>query len=412
MIQENYKYTELTSGLRVISESLPHVNSFSLGFWINTGSRNETSENNGISHFTEHMLFKGTQKRTSRRIADEVESLGGYLNAFTSKEHTCYYGRGLGQHLPKVFDVVSDVLQNSVFKQSEISKESGVIVDELYDIEDSPEELIFDKFESNLYRGNSLHFPIIGTEDNIRAFQHEDFKNYIQSYYTPDKMVISASGEVDHNQLVALIEGSFKSNNRIVEKKSNKPRSRKTVDINILKEIQQSHVIIGRRSAGYSSKERIKVNLISHILGEGSSSRLFHTLREKNGMTYQINTFLNSFSDVSTFGIYFSTGDNTLNSATELVYKELDKVITKGITKREFIRAKEYLKGQLLMHLESTTNRMVRMAQSVLYFNKVKLVQKSLDEINAITLDEIESISKKLLDGNKFSKVVLSSNNI
>ena len=412
MIHENYKYTKLPNGLRVVSETLPHVNTFSLGFWINTGSRKETPENNGISHFTEHMLFKGTQKRTSRRISDDVESLGGYLNAFTSKEHTCYYGRGLGKHLPKVFDVISDMVQNSVFKESEIIKESGVIVDELYDIEDSPEELLFDKFESNLYVGNSLHYPIIGTENNIRSFQKKDFKNYINAHYTPDNIVISASGEIEHSKLVDLIGKKIKSRAKRSHLKIKKPKSRKPKNQNISKEIQQSHVIIGRSTVGFNNKDRIKANLISHILGEGSSSRLFHTLRERNGITYQVNTFLNSFADVSTFGVYFSTGDNTLNKATELVYKELDKVISKGITKKEFTRAKEYLKGQLLMHQESTTNRMVRMAQSVLYFDKVKLVQQSIDDINNITLEEIESISKNLLDGNKFSKVVLSSNNI
>jgi len=354
------------------------------------------------------MLFKGTKQRSSKKLSDEVESLGGYLNAFTSKEHTCYYGRGLGQHLPKVFDVLSDMIQNSVFKESEIKKEAGVIVDELYDIEDSPEELIFDKFESNLYNGNSLHYPIIGTEKNIHSFGHDDFVNYTEKFYSSSNMIISASGEVDHDEIVRLIESrAYKS------KKLKRPK-KKTLPIKIAndlflpKEIQQAHVIIGRSAVGYND-DRIKVNLLSHILGEGSSSRLFHTLREKNGITYQINSFLNSFTDVSSFGVYFSTGDKSLQKATDLVYKEFDKIIQKGINKREFNRAKEYLKGQLLMQLESTSNRMIRMAQSLLYLNKVKLIQQSIDNINAITLDEILEISKDLLDSEKFSKVIISS---
>ncbi|MEN8191858.1 MAG: pitrilysin family protein [Bacteroidota bacterium] len=409
MIQENYKITTLDNGIRIVTENLPHVNSFALGFWFNTGSRNENSQNNGISHFTEHMLFKGTKKRSSKKISDEVESLGGYLNAFTSKEHTCYYGRGLSRHLPKVLDVLSDMVQNSVFKASEIKKESGVIVDELNDIEDSPEELIFDKFESNLYKVNSLHYPIIGTEQNIRSLKHNDFKEYLRNFYTSNNMVISASGEIDHEKLVKLVEKNVKL--KIAERKNRikKLKLKRADNLHIQKEIQQAHVIIGRSAAGYNSKERIKVNLISHILGEGSSSRLFHTLREKNGITYQINTFLNSFSDISTFGVYFSTGNKTLHKASDLVYREFDKVINKGINRREFNRGKEYLKGQLLMQLESTTNRMVRMAQSLFLFDKVKLIQQSIDEIDKISLDETIELSKSLLNKDKFSKIIISS---
>lgn len=409
MIHENYKLTTLDNGIRIVTEFLPYVNSFSLGFWFNTGSRNENSKNNGISHFTEHMLFKGTKKRTSKKLSDDVESLGGYLNAFTSKEHTCYYGRGLGQHLPKVFDVLSDMIQNSIFKESEIKKESGVIVDELYDIEDSPEELIFDKFESNIFNGNSLHYPIIGTENNIRSFSHDDFVNYTEKFYTSNNMIISASGEVNHDAIVRLVEQRAFNSKRSKKVKNKKIIIRKVDDQILQKEIQQAHVIIGRSAVGYNNDDRLKVNLLSHILGEGSSSRLFHTLREKNGITYQINSFLNSFIDVSSFGIYFSTGEKSLQKATDLVYKEFDRIIQKGISKIEFNRAKEYLKGQLLMQLESTSNRMIRMAQSLLYLNKVKLIQQSIDNINAISLDEILEVSQELLNSEKFSKIIISS---
>ena len=409
MIKENYKSTTLENGIRIVTEQLSHVNSFSLGFWFNTGSRNENSQNNGISHFTEHMLFKGTKRRSSKKLSDEVESLGGYLNAFTSKEHTCYYGRGLRQHLPKVFVVLSDMIQNSVFKESEIRKESGVIVDELYDIEDSPEEIIFDKFESNLYYRNSLHYPIIGTEKNIRSFNHDDFVNYTQKFYTSDNMIISASGEVDHNMIVHLVEKSAFKLGRSKRSKGKNLNLKTSKDLFFQKEIQQAHVLIGKSTVGYNHKDRLKVNLLSHILGEGSSSRLFYTLREKNGITYQINSFLNSFADASTFGVYFSTGEKTLQKATDLVYKEFDKIIQNGINKREFIRAKEYIKGELLMQLESTSNRMIRMAQSMLYFDKVKLIQESINEINIIELDEIVKLSKNILNPEHFSKVVISS---
>ncbi|MCF6269897.1 MAG: insulinase family protein [Melioribacteraceae bacterium] len=408
MIKENYRFTTLPNGIRIITENLPHVSSFSLGFWFNTGSKNENQNSNGISHFTEHMLFKGTAKRSTKKISDDVEKLGGYLNAFTSKEHTCYYGRGVGEHLPKVFDVLSDMIQNPLFKKSDIKKESGVIIDEYYDIEDSPEELIFDRFETNVFDSHPLHYPIIGTEKNIKLFQQKDFIDYLHKHYTTNNLVVSATGNVNHEKIVELVE------KKIIGLKKGRVRSEKSVEIKkpkslfIQKDIQQTHVIIGKKTFGFKNKDRLKVNLLSNIIGEGSSSRLFNLLREKNGLTYQINTFLNSFKNYSSFGVYFSTGGDD-KRAVDLVYKEFDKILKKGITKREFNRAKEYMKGNLIMHLENTTNRMIRMSQSMFYFDKIRKIKDSVNNINAISYDEIVEISKNLLELDSFSKVVISA---
>ncbi|MDZ7766777.1 MAG: pitrilysin family protein [Melioribacteraceae bacterium] len=206
---QNYKVTTTPNGIRVISENLPYVKSFSLGFWFDVGSRDEDEATNGISHFIEHMLFKGTKKRDAAQIADEIESLGGYLNAFTSKEQTCYYGRGLAAHIEKTFEVLADMIQNPLFKNSEIKKEAGVIVDELNDIEDNPEELIFDKFESLIFDGNQLASPIIGTKQNIERFSREDLQNFVDKHYTFDNLYIVASGAVEHNQLIEFTEKYF-----------------------------------------------------------------------------------------------------------------------------------------------------------------------------------------------------------
>jgi predicted Zn-dependent peptidase len=409
MIIENYRSTTLPNGIRVVTENLPHVNSFSLGFWFNTGSRNENKRNSGISHFTEHMLFKATSKRSSKKISDDVEKLGGYLNAFTSKEHTCYYGRGIGEHLPKVFDVLSDMVQNSLFRPKDILKESGVILDEFYDIEDSPEELIFERFESTIFNSHSLQLPIIGTEKNIKGFEQKDFIEYHNKNYTTNNLLISASGNVNHEKLVDLVEKNITTLQIGKVKRKKNAEFTKVENVVIEKEIQQTHVIIGKKTLGYTNPDRLKVNLLSNIIGEGSSSRLFNVLRERNGLTYQINTFLNSFSDYSAFGVYFSTNEKNAKKATDLVICEFEKIIKNGITKTEFARAKEYMKGHLIMHLEGTTNRMIRMAQTNLFFNRIKTVQESIDSINAITLDEIVQISKELLNGDSMSKVVVSS---
>ena len=408
-----FNKTILPNGIKILSESIPYVKSFSLGFWFNVGSRDESFKNNGITHFIEHMLFKGTKKRSARKIAVEIESAGGYLNAFTSKEHTCYYGRGLTEHIEKTFDVISDMIQQPSFKPIEIKKESSVVVDELYDIEDNPEELIFDKFEEIIFAGNSLSLPIIGSEKNIKSFSQFDLLNYIKEKYGFNKLIISASGAVDHNKLMKLTDKYF----NVDLGKSGIKRKQYSIAVHpskiefIDKEIQQVHTIIGKSTYGYKDNTRIKAALLTQILGEGSSSRLFQSVREKNGIAYQINSFLNSFYDVSSFGVYFSTNEKMIDRALSLVLKEFRKLRESKITGRELKKAKESIKGNLILSLENTSNRMIRMAQSELYYNRIKSLEEILKEIESVTAEDILEISNELLQEDSFIKVIIKSKN-
>ncbi|MCX7797931.1 MAG: insulinase family protein [Melioribacter sp.] len=404
--------TRLQNGITIVSEKINYVKSFSLGFWFNVGSRDEIPENNGISHFLEHMFFKGTKKRSAKKIAEDIESLGGYLNAFTSKEHTCFYGRGLSEHLEPTFEVLADMLQNSVFDPKEISKESKVVIDELYDIEDSPEELIFDKFESVVFQGNSLGMPIIGTEKNLRSFKQKDLLDYVKENYTFDRFFIVASGNVNHNHLVKLTEKYITKNFKSTNSKERLLTLQPAHDLFVEKDIQQVHYIIGKPTYGFKDEKRIVVAVLSQILGEGSSSRLFQKLREENGIAYQINTFLNSFYDVSTFGIYLSTNEKSIHKAQSLIFNELKKLKHKKVTEKELDRAKEYLIGNILMSLESTTNRMQRIAQSVIYFGKIKSVEETIKKIRTVTVNDILNLSNELFDENTLTRVVLSSKNL
>jgi len=415
---KNINITELPNGLKIITEKVGYVKSFSLGFWFNVGSRDETPRNSGISHFLEHMFFKGTKKRSAKNIAEDIESLGGYLNAFTSKEHTCFYGRGLSAHIEKTFEVLADMIQNSVFNPKEIEKESAVVIDELHDIEDSPDELIFDKFESNVFKGNPLGMPIIGTEKNLRSFTQKDLTDFVKENYTFDRFYIVASGDIDHKELVDFAKKYITKNLNKTNDKKRELIISPAIDRYVAKETQQVHYIVGKPTFGIKEKRRNIVSLLSHILGEGSSSRLFQKIREENGIAYQVNSFLNSFFDISTFGIYLSTNNKSVFKAQDLIFEEIDKIKRKKVGEIELNRAKEYLIGNMLMSLESTTNRMLRIAQSVIYFNKIKSIDETVKHIQSVTADEIREMSNELFySSNKFengglTRVILSSKNI
>jgi predicted Zn-dependent peptidase len=406
---DNYYLTTLPGGTKIISEFIPHVKSFTLGFWFNVGTRDESLRNNGISHFIEHMLFKGTKKRTAKMIAEEIESYGGYLNAFTSKEHTCYYSKGLTQNLGRTFNVLSDLIQNPLFKENHIKKEAGVVIDELKDLDDNPEELLYDKFEEIIFSGNRLSYPVIGKENNIRNFGSDDLFNYHGTNYNTDGLLVVASGNVKHDELIKLTE------KYITERESKRRRSRekfnhkKVEDAFIEKDVQQVHTIIGRATYGYNDKRRVPVRFLSALIGEGSSSRLFLAVREKLGITYQINSFLNSYNDTSAFGIYFSTNLHQYARVIEIIFKEFKRLKDFSVSEKELKKVKEYLKGGMLLSLESTTNRMMRIANSILYYDRIIPVEEYLAKIDRITGEEIQKTANELLNESKLIKVILKS---
>ena len=389
------------------------MKSFSLGFWFNVGSRDENLQNNGITHFIEHMLFKGTRRRSAKKIATDIESSGGYLNAFTSKENTCYYGRGLSEHLEKTFEVLADMVQEPAFKPNEIIKESSVVIDELHDIDDNPEELIFDKFEEIIFSGSSLSLPIIGTEKNLKKFSQLDLFNFVKEKYGFNRFLIAASGAVEHEKLLKLADKYLKKDLGASNiRRKNYPQTGIQPRIEVIdKEIQQVHAIIGRATYGYNNEKRTIASVLSQVLGEGSSSRLFQAVRERNGIAYQINSFLNSFLDISTFGVYFSTNEKMMDKAMTIVLKEFKKLRETKISGRELDKAKESIKGSMLLSLESTSNRMIRMAQSELYFNRIKTTDEIIKNIDSVTVNDILEAANELLDENSFIKLIIKSKN-
>jgi len=405
----NFRVTKLPNGIRIVSESLPYLQSFSLGFWINVGTRDESINNNGISHFIEHMLFKGTKKRSAKRISEEIESYGGYINAFTSKEHTCYYSRGLPKNLARTFSVLSDMIQNPLFKDHHIKREAGVVLDELKDIDDNPEELIYDKFEEIIFKGNSLSLPVIGIEKNIKKFNSGELLKYHNHNYRRNNLLIVASGALSHDELIQLAEKYIERSSIPQIKKRQNFNPKKADDLVIEKDFQQVHTILGRSTIGLKNENRVKIKVLSAVLGQGSSSRLFQAVREKLGITYQIHSFLNSYYDTSAFGIYYSTNPKQTNKVLEIIDRELKKVKEKKLSVKELQRVKEYLKGSTLLSLESTTNRMMRMANSMLYFGRVITIEEFLKKIDKVTADDLLETANEVLDSNKLIKIVLKS---
>lgn len=408
---ENYKITVLPSGVKIISEFIPHFKSFSLGFWINVGSRDENSRNNGITHFIEHMIFKGTKNRTAKQISDAIESYGGYLNAFTSKEETCIYVRGLENNFNLYFDVLSDLVQNPLFKESHIKKEAGVVIDELRDIEDNPEELIFDKFEEKIFAGNSLSYPIIGTEKNILSFNSTLLHQFHKKFYRADNLLIVSSGCIEHEKIVELAKKSLQLKSGTTNTKRKSFVKNFADDYYIEKETNQIHTIIGKTSFGFNDERRTTLKVLTTLLGEGSSSRLFQAVREKLGITYQINSFLNSYKDVSAFGVYYSTSEKHWEKVYSIIARELNKIIDGKIKDSEIKRVKEYLKGNTILSLENTTNRMIRLANSILHYGKILSLEETIRRIDGITKENLIEIAEEVLSSKELITITLGSKN-
>jgi predicted Zn-dependent peptidase len=408
----NYKLTKLLNGIQIVSEFTPNYKSFSMGFWFNVGSRDELPHQNGITHFIEHMLFKGTSKRNSKQITDAIEASGGYINAFTSKEQMCIYVRGLEENFNKYFDVISDMIQNPLFKENHIKTEAGVVLEELNDIEDNPEELIFDKFETELFKGNSLANPIIGNKENILSFSSHNLFDFIDKNFTTNNLIISVSGSIEHNRVVDLVERKItklKNGNTTTRKSLNKIESQ---NVSIQKETNQIYTILGTNTFGFNDNRRLVVKVISTLLGENSGSKLFQALREKHGIAYQINTFLNSYFDVSSFGIFFSTNEKNWEKANKIVRKQIENLVNGKLSDNELKKVKQYIKGSMILGLENTTNRMMGMANSLFHYGRVVDIDEIVTNLDLITKEDIIELSNHLFNENKLIQVIISNKNI
>lgn len=407
--ESHYQKTILANGIRVVTEEIPHVRSVSIGAWVTVGSRDENETNNGITHFVEHMVFKGTKKYKTHQIAQSLESVGGYLNAFTTKENTCFYARILDQHLGKAVDVLSELVQYPTFDRKEMEKEKGVVIEEIKNIEDNPDDLIHDYFENAVFRKHPLGMPIIGTTNNISNFTQEDLHRYHAIYYLPHRLVIAAAGNLKHEKVVNLVEKFFRvrQNGNGRYQRTQGPKSVHSNKVEVYeKPIAQAHVCLGTVGYSIKSKFRYPLLVLNSLLGEGMSSRLFQTIREKHGYAYTVFSFSNFLSDTGNFGVYIGTDATKVDHAIELVYKEFKSVKSKSVSGAELKRTKEQIKGSTMLGLENMSSRMMRLGNSEINFGENIPIDEILQKIDAVQSDEIQDLANRLLDEEKFSTII------
>lgn len=378
--------------------------------WIDVGSRDESAATNGISHFIEHMVFKGTKKRSVKDIARSLESVGGYMNAFTGKEHTCYYARVLDEYADLAVDVLSDLALHATFAEKDMAKEKGVVIEELKNAEDDPDDIIHDYFDKVLFGKHPLGFPVIGTEPNLRSFTRSDLVNHLRNRYVPNKMVLAAAGNISHERLVALAEkhfGMLKTSSPSTSSSRLRPRDYRAERKEYRKPIQQAHVCLGTQAWSIKSKQRYPTLVLNTLLGDGMSSRLFQNIREKYGFAYSVYSSATLMSDAGVFSAYIGTDKQHIDASTDLILQEFEKLRLKPVSNAELNRTKAQLKGSMMLSLESIPNRMMRLGTSELYFQEFNSIDSILKQIDGVQQDDVQGIANSLFREKHLSKVII-----
>jgi predicted Zn-dependent peptidase len=391
-----YQFARSSNGIRIVTERVPYVQSVSLGIWVDTGGRDETDAVAGISHFIEHLLFKGTQRRSAQQIAEELDAVGGQINAFTDRENTCYYVKVLPEHVPLAQDVLADMLLNSVLDPEEIAREKNVILEEIKRHEDTPDELVHDVFAETLWPGHPLGRSVIGRAEVIESLTREQIAAYLKEQYLPGRMVVAAAGNLDHDSLVAEVEktlGQMPAGERGHEQI---PPSVSTAETEVPKPTEQVHFCLGTRGYNQNEEDRYVLGLIDSAVGGGMSSRLFQEVREKRGLCYSIGSYTASFREAGMFTVYAGTSPDTAEQVRELSVKELRDVAQKGLTAHELQRSKNQIRGAVLLSLDSMSTRMTRIGKSMLYYDRVISPSEVVEKIEAITEADVRRVSAEI----------------
>jgi predicted Zn-dependent peptidase len=397
-----FKKVTLENGVRVVFENIPYVRSVSLGVWVGAGSRNESPFNNGISHFIEHMLFKGTKNRSAKEIAESIDNIGGHLNAFTGKECTCYYVRTLDSHIDIGMDVIRDMFYNSIFAPEDIEIERKIILEEINMYEDSPEDLVHDILSETVWHGNSLGYPILGNTGSLNTIGQNSIKQYIKENYTPYNTVISLAGNCPEEKILELIREKFngwkvKTNNTLNYEDVEFVNNIKIKE----KDTEQVHICIAFEGIEQGNDDIYTLLAINTLFGGGMSSRLFQKIREEKGLVYSIYSYPSSYNKAGLFTIYAGMNPDKLEEVIYQILQEVKLLVKDGITKEQLEKSKEQLKGNYMLGLESTSSRMNSIGKSELLLGKIYTPEEVLKKIENISMDSVDKVIKRVFNLNK-----------
>jgi predicted Zn-dependent peptidase len=392
-----YRKTTLPSGVRIVTETMPAFRSASIGIWADVGSAAESAERRGISHLVEHMLFKGTQRRSARQIAEEMDGIGGNLNAFTDKESTCYYAKVMDQHLPLAVDVLSDMFLNSTFDPEELAKEQKVVLEEIKMYDDSPDELIHDLFIQTMWDGSNLGAPTIGFADTVTAITPADLRAHMRRHYAPNSVVVAAAGNVDHDRVVELVAKAFDGFEGTCELPVPETPSAKPHRLFRHKDSEQAYVVLGTRGLSVRDERRYVLSVMDTILGGGMSSRLFQEIREKRGLVYTVYSFQAAYRNAGLFGVYAGTSPQNAGECVAVIGEQLAILRERRVTDAELRLAKEHIKGSLTLSLESTSSRMIRLGRSEFSLGRQLTTEEIEAKVDAVTAEEIQTLAQEVL---------------
>lgn len=403
--------TTLPNGIRIVSEFIPDVQSFSLGIWIASGSRDEEKGKEGVIHFLEHLAFRRTEYRSTKALADAFEQMGAYSNAFTTKEHTCFYVRALSKDFSKVYDLMSELTLSPALDEKDIEKERKIIIEEIHSCEDEPEEVIFEAGEQLLFGSHALGHPITGTIESISALNRSDLVKARAEMYRPDRIVIAVAGNIPHDEIVDHVAQTFtmpKNNQpKFVRRK---PRIQKVGLEKQVRTFQQGHVLLGRTTTGLFSEDRYGLILLNIILGEGMSSRLYQSIREKHGLGYTVYSSLDLYTDSGTLYLYTACDNANIERARDAILHECKKLMhSSPVGKKELERAKAQVRASIIMSLESMSARMQAIGRGLLEEGKIESVQETISKIDAVTEREIAAIIETYCETDGWSTVLLES---
>lgn len=383
----------LKNGIRIVAEEIKYVNSVSIGIWVKAGSRYENNINNGVSHFIEHMLFKGTNSRNAKEIANSIDKIGGQLNAFTAKECTCFYAKVLDSHFDIALEILADMFLNSNFSETEIEKEKGVVIEEINMYEDSPEDLVHDIFTQTVWADNPLGMSILGTEKSLHLLTRKNIIDYFNNNYTPNNIVISLVGNFDKNYAFKEIEKAFGYYNpkNIARKNGSNPNFNSNCT-HKSKNTEQAHICIGYNGIELGSKYTYPLLVMNNIFGGAMSSRLFQKIREEKGLAYSVFSYPSSYIGCGLFSIYAGMKPSQIKLVLDIIFSEIDDLRANSITNQELYDSKEQLKGSYILGLESTSGRMISIGKSELLLGRIYSPKEILELIDSVTMDDIKYV--------------------